>query len=158
MILTRILASALLVLCLVPCSAQAKPNPSDWANVKRLKIGTSLQVSTKKGESFVGVLKHVDDDLLVLLVPVSQSSRMAVELQRDQVTKVSKKKSRGLSMILGTAIGLGVGIGIGAIVDSRSSGEDPGLGKLVFGMLGAASGTGVGGAFSIRGKTVYVAP
>ena len=158
MLLTRILVAALLLLCLVPLSAQARTDLSDWENVKRVSVGTGLQVSTKKGESFVGALKYADDHLLVLLVPVSRSSRMAVELQRDQVTEVRKKKSRGLSTILGTAIGLGVGIGIGAAVDAKSSGEDPGKAQIIFGTLGGFGGGAVGRAFSIKGKKIYVAP
>ena len=158
MVSTRSSVATLLLLCLMAGTAQAKPDLSDWANVKRLTIGTTLQVQTRKGERLVGDLKHVDDNQMVLLVRVSQSSRMAVELQKDQVTEVRRKKSRTLSIILGTAIGLGVGIGIGAVVDARSSGEDPGLAQMYFGLLGGLSGAGVGGALPIKGKRIYLAP
>jgi len=80
---------------------------------------------------------------VTLLVRISQSSRQQIEIRREDVTQVRRPKSRLLSAVLGAGIGLGVGIAIGAGVDARSSGEDPGLGKLVFGMLGITSGMAV---------------
>jgi small nuclear ribonucleoprotein (snRNP)-like protein len=153
----RIVAS-LLTIALICSSAQAKTNPSDWGNVQKLSIGSKITVSTKKGERYEGELRQVDNDTLTLLVRMSRSARQAVEIRRDDVSEVRKPKSRALSTLLGAGIGLGVGIGVGAGVDARSSGEDPNLGKLIFGFLGVLAGTAVGSAFQLKGKKIYVAP
>ena len=153
----KIIAS-LLTIALLSCSVQGKTNPSDWGKVLKLSIGSKIAVSTKKGERFEGELKQVDKDTLTLLVRMSRSARQAIEIHRDDVSEVRKPKSRVLSTLLGAGIGLGVGIAIGAGVDARSSGEDPGLGKMIFGSLGALGGTAVGTALPLKGKKIYVAP
>ena len=153
----RIIAS-LLAVFLVCGSVQAKPNLADWSNVLKLSVGSKVLVSTKKGEVFEGELRQVDNDMMTLLVRISQSSRQAIEIRREDVTQVRKPKNRLLSAVLGAGIGLGVGIAIGAGVDARSSGEDPGLGKMIFGSLGALSGMAVGTALPLKGKKIYVAP
>ena len=123
----------------------------------KLSIGSKIAVSTKKGERFEGELKQVDNDTLTLLVRMSRSARQAVEIHRDDVSEVRKPKSRMLSTLLGAGIGLGIGIAIGAGVDARSSGEDPGLGKVLFGSLGVLGGTTAGAALPLEGKKIYVA-
>ena len=155
----RCFIAAMLVAVFFFGSAQAKPNLSDWSSVQGLKLGSKLMVSTRKGERFEGELKHVDADSLLLLVRVSRSARQAIELRRDDVSEVRKPKSRVLTTALGMGIGLGVGLGIGAIYDSQHTGtDDPGLGKLVYGALGAGSGLAVGGFLRLKGKKIYVAP
>jgi len=147
-----------LTVALLCGSIQAKTNLSDWSNVRKLSIGSKIVIATRMGERFGGELKYVDDDSLILLVRMSPPVRQAVEIRREDVAEVRKPKSRALSTALGLGIGLGVGIGIGSIVDARStSQEDPGLGKLIFGLLGASSGTAVGSAFQLKGKKIYVA-
>jgi small nuclear ribonucleoprotein (snRNP)-like protein len=153
----KIIASLLTVI-LISVSVQAKTSLSDWGKVQKLSLGSKIAVSTKKGERFEGELKYVDSDTLTLLVRMSRSARQAVEIRREDVSEVRKPKSRLLSTVLGAGIGLGVGIAVGAGVDARSSGEDPGLGKLLFGFLGVLGGTTVGGALPMKGKKIYVAP
>ena len=156
---SRLYIAAFLLVALAPISLQAKPAPSDWSNVQRLQIGTTIVVSTKNGEQYEGDLKYIDDDSMTLLVRYSPAARQAVELQRDDVREVRKKKSHVLSTILGGGIGLGVGIAIGASYDARHPySDDPGLGKGVFGGLGLLTGSAVGRALPIKGKKIYVAP
>ncbi len=81
MSLTRNLIAALLIAALLPCSVQAKTDLSDWGNVQRLRIGSNIVVSTKRGDRFAGELKHVDNDSLVLLVRVRDVMRQAIDLR-----------------------------------------------------------------------------
>jgi hypothetical protein len=157
--LSRNLIAALLIAALLPCSVQAKTNLSDWGNVQRLKIGAKIVVSTKRGDRFAGELKHVDTDSLVLLVRVRDVMRRAIDLRREDVAEVRKPKSRYLPLLLGAGIGVGVGVGIGAISDARHPyGDDPGLGKVLFGFLGGLMGVAGGGSIPMKGKKIYVAP
>jgi hypothetical protein len=159
MSLSRNLIAALLIAALLPCSVQAKTNLSDWGNVQRLKIGAKIVVSTKRGDRFAGELKHVDTDSLVLLVRVRDVMRQAIDLRREDVAEVRKPKSRYLPLLLGAGIGVGVGVGIGAISDARHPyGDDPGLGKVLFGFLGGLMGVAGGGAIPMKGKKIYIAP
>lgn len=159
MLARRIFIAAVLIASLLPVSVQAKPNLSEWSNVQKLSVGTDIVVSTMKGERYEGALKHVDADGLLILVRVSRASRQAFELRREDVSEIRKSKSRALGMLLGFGVGLGVGLGIGAISDARHPyGDDPGIGKAVFGTLGATSGLAVGGAIPLKGKKIYVAP
>ena len=151
--------AAVLLLALIPGSLQAKPNASDWGNVRRLDIGSTIVVATKNGERYKGDLKHVDDNSMTLLVRYSDTARQAVEIQRDDVREVRKSKSRLLSAIVGAGIGLGVGIAIGAAYDGRHPySDDPGLGKVIYGSTGMLIGTAAGGALPFKGKKIYVAP
>jgi small nuclear ribonucleoprotein (snRNP)-like protein len=155
----RIVIAALLMVALMPLTVLAKTDLSDWNNVQRLKVGSTVIVSTKKGERFLGDVRHVDNDSLILLVKVSSVARQAFELRREDVAEVRKRRSRALMTALGVAIGLGVGIGIGAISDARHPySDDPGIGKALFGGLGALGGIGLGAALPLKGKKIYVAP
>ena len=42
--------AAVLLLALIPGSLQAKPSLSDWGNVQRLNIGSTIVVATRNGE------------------------------------------------------------------------------------------------------------
>ena len=154
----RIIAS-LLTLVLVCGSVQAKSNLADWGNVQKLSVGSNLLVATKKGEVFTGDLRQVDADTVTLLVRMSHSSRQAIEIRREDVSEVRKPRSHALMTALGLGRGLGVGIGIGAVYDSQHPfSDDPGIGKALYGGLGALVGTVGGRAIPIKGKKVYVSP
>ena len=159
MTIIRGLSSLVLMFALLPASIQAKTNLSDWTNVRRVKTGTSIVVSTKMGDVYAGDLKQADDDSLVLLVRVSDVMRKAVELRKNDVYEVRRPKRRMKPLLIGAAIGAGAGIGVGAIYDaSHPFSDDPGIGKALFGFLGGLMGTAAGGAFSLKGKKIYVAP
>jgi hypothetical protein len=139
--------------------AVAGSNLSDWNNVRILEVGTTIIVRTKAGERYEGDLKSVKVDSLSLMVNVSRLMRQVIEVRRDEVREVKTRLSRMASSAIGASIGLGVGIGIGAIVDLRDKyGEDPGLGKGIFGSLGLLAGSVAGRELPLFGKKVYQSP
>src|SRR5437588_10722710 len=71
MTINRVLSSLLLLFALLPTSIQAKTNLCDWTNVRRIKTGPSIVVSTKMGDVYAGDLKEDGDGSLVLLAGCS---------------------------------------------------------------------------------------
>jgi small nuclear ribonucleoprotein (snRNP)-like protein len=154
----RRLFSAFIVLSLVCRVAVAGNNLGDWNNVRILEAGATVVVKTKAGEKYEGNLKSVKSDSLSVVVDVSRVVRQVIEIRRDEVKEVRTKLPRAASAAIGAGLGLGLGVGLGAIADSRDKyGEDPGLGKAVFGSLGLLLGSLAGTAMSF-GKKVYEAP
>lgn len=156
--LIRWLIVFVLVLPFVP-SAWAQTNHNDWGNVMRLSLGSTIIVKTKKGAKFAGELTQVTDDSLSLIVNVSRTVTQVIDLRRDEIREVQRRKSRTVGTIVGGAIGAGIGLALGGIADSRSrSKEDPGLATSLGGLLGGLFGAVVGTAVPLRGKKIYVAP
>jgi hypothetical protein len=154
--------SALLIVALFSCTALAGVKPDDWSNVKRLKAGSRLVVQTKTGRVIKGEVRLVTDYTLFLEAALPDGSVQDVTLDKSDVMEVRMRGGRDASSmnhLLGAAIGLGVGIAIGAGYDStHQGGDDPGIGKLLFGLLGTTTGLAVGSAIPARDKTIYVAP
>ena len=151
--------SALLILCFAAQLGVAKQNLQDWNNVRILDTGENIVVKTKTGEKYEGAFKDATVDSIAVVVKIPRVLRQIITLRRDEVKEVRKKMPQAASTAIGTGIGLGVGIGLGAIADSKDKyGEDPGLGKIVFGFLGMALGTGIGLHVSFYNKKVYEAP
>jgi hypothetical protein len=148
-----------LTLALIGGAVQAKTNPSQWSNVQKLSPGAKLIVATSKGQAFAGELKQVNNDTLTLLVRVSHSARQAVVIRREDVSEVRKMRSKGFMTALGAGVGLGAGIAIGAVYDSQHPfSDDPGIGKAIFGGMGALIGVLGGSLLPRKGKKIYVAP
>lgn len=151
--------SVLLVVLLLSQISLAKNNVHDWNNVRILDIGSTIVVKTKQGEKYEGKLDLATVDSLSIAVTVPRVMRQVIDLRKDEIKEVRTKLSRGASTAIGAGIGLGVGIGLGQIADSKDKyGEDPGLGKLVGGMLGILWGALGGGAIGFGSKKVYEAP
>jgi hypothetical protein len=150
--------SSLLILCLLSQFAIAKDNLSDWNNVRILEIGTTIVVKTKAGEKYEGDLKRTTANSLTIVIQNPYSTRQTIDLNKDEVKEIRTKLSRVTSTLIGTGVGTGVGVGIGAAFDARDRyGEDPGLGKIVFGFLGLVFGTAVGTRLKLTGQKVYQA-
>lgn len=160
MLRSRRLFSAFLVLSLMSQLAVAKNNLGDWNNVRILEVGTKIVVKTKAGEKYEGDLKSAGADSLSVAVNVSQAMRQVIEIRRDEVKEVKTRLSRIASTAVGAGVGLGVGLGLGALVDLKDKyGEDPGLGKAIFGSLGFLIGSAAGrGLPQFLGRKVYEAP
>jgi hypothetical protein len=60
-------------------------------------------------------------------------------------------------LLVGVAIGVAAGVAIGSAADHPGT-DDPDLGKLLGGGLGALGGLAVAGAIPRKSRKVYVAP
>jgi hypothetical protein len=151
--------SVLLVVLLLSQISLARNNVNDWNNVRILDIGSTITVKTKQGEKYEGELDFATVNSISITVTVPRVLRQVISIRKDEVKEVHTKLSRGVSTAIGAGIGLGVGIGLGQIADSKDKyGEDPGLGKLVGGMLGILWGAVGGAAIGFGSRKVYQAP
>jgi hypothetical protein len=156
--LRKSLAASLIVI-LSSCTALAQGGLFDWKNVEKLKAGTQVVVKTERGQEINGMVLAVTDDTLFVEVALPFGDWRRVGLSRAEIIEIRNKRSRGVQALIGAGIGLGVGIGVGAAYDARHPySDDPGLGKLIFGILGTAIGLGAGSAFPTKGKKIYAAP
>jgi hypothetical protein len=145
-------------LLLTPGLLLAQKNLSDWGNVEKLKPGTKVIVSTKKGIAWSGQKRQSTDDTLFIEVALPVHGTRVISLTREEIAEVRKGKSREIVMLLvGAAIGVAAGVAIGSTADHPGS-DDPGLGKLLGGGVGGLAGLAVAGAFPRKTKKVYVAP
>ncbi|HMJ25031.1 MAG TPA: hypothetical protein VK475_04360, partial [Pyrinomonadaceae bacterium] len=143
---------------LMPSLLFAQNNLSDWANVERLKPGTKVIVSTKKGIAWSGQKRQSTDDTLFVEVALPVHGTRTISLTREEIAEVRKGKFHGIVMLLvGAAVGAGVGVAIGSTLDHVGS-DDPGLGKLLGGGVGGLAGLTVAGALPRKTKKIYVAP
>jgi hypothetical protein len=148
-------------------AAQQKPAPpSDWAAVEKLKRGTSIAVGLQSGEAIVGRVVKADAQTLHMEaeIPGATGAYTPRDIERAQVRRVLRVKTPGdrrKLLAIGSIAGTIIGIGAGAIYDSQNpGGEDPGLGKLVGGILGFFYGALAGGIAGRihREKIIYEAP
>ena len=153
------LPAIFLLLLLTPSLLFAQKNLSDWGNVEKLKSGTRVIVTTRKGREFVGEKRQTTDDTLFMEVGLPGSGTRVISVPRDEIEEVRKGKSRWVYPLIGAAIGVAAGVAIGSTADHPGS-DDPGLGKLVGGGLGGLIGGGTGSviAKTKRWKKIYVAP
>lgn len=153
--------SALVIIALVSCTALAGGSLGDWSNVRKLKPGSMIVVGTRTGQFLRAEVMTVTDEKLFLEVRLANGDLQDVTLNKSDVTEVRRSVSGrgGINPLLGAAIGLGVGVALGAGYDStHKGGDDPGIGKFLFGLLGTVGGLAVGRAIPAREKTIYVAP
>lgn len=149
-----------LVLFLMPSTLFAQKSLADWNNVVKLKSGTKIVVITRNGREIAGEKRVANDDMLFMETNFAVQGPRTINFSRDEIAEVSKRKNRWLFPLVSTAIGIGVGIAIGSTADHPYS-DDPGLGKLVGGVMGGLIGSTAGGAatrFRKQTKVVYVAP
>jgi hypothetical protein len=158
MSLKRPLAIAL-VLLFTPSMLLAQKSLSDWSVIEKLKPGTQIIVTTKNGREFMGEKRQSTDDTLFMETSSAVQGLLTISLSRDEIAEVRKRKSRAFFPLIAAAIGIGVGAAIGSTADHPYS-DDPGLGKLVGGVMGGAIGLGAGSFFgrTIKSKRIYVAP
>jgi hypothetical protein len=146
------------VLLLTPTLLFAQQNFSDWGNVEKLKPDTRVIVSTRKGIAFSGVKRQATDDTLFMEIALPVHGTRTISLAREEIAEVRKGKSRSVVILLvGVAIGVAAGVAIGSAADHPGT-DDPDLGKLLGGGLGALGGLAVAGAFPRKTRKVYVAP
>jgi hypothetical protein len=156
----KTLTAIVLVLLLMPSALFAQKALNDWNNVVKMKSGTKIVVITRNGREFAGEKRVANDDMLFIAADFEVQGQRTINLSRDEIAEVRKRKNRWLLPFLGAAIGIGVGVAIGSTADHPGS-DDPGLGKMVGGLMGGLIGTGAGGAaarFRKQTKAVYVAP
>ena len=153
--------SALLIITLLSCSAPGQGGKGSWNDVKRLKAGSRVLVRTRTGAVVKGDMRLATDERLFIEVETQSGVPQDVDFDRKDVTEVRSRGSRrnGRNTLIGVAVGLGAGIAIGAGVDAaHKGGDDPGIGKFIFGMLGTTTGLAVGSAIPAGDKVVYAAP
>jgi len=139
--------------------AVAKTNINDWNNVRILEPGTTILVKMKQGDKYEGTLDVTSASSLSIVVKVPHAMQRTIDLRMDEIKEVRAKLSRGASTAIGAGIGLGIGIGLGAIADSRDKyREDPGLGKVALGLVGALVGSAFGRGFGFGSRKIYEAP
>jgi hypothetical protein len=159
MLNSRTLFAALLMVCLLTPCASAKGNLNDWNNVRILNPGDTIVIKTRIGEKYEGRFDHATADKLFVVVDIPHVMKRIIELQKDEVKEVRKKIPQTTSLAICTGIGFGAGLAIGAAVDAQDKfGEDPGLGKRAFSLLGLTLGLAVGTGVHFNGKRVYEAP
>lgn len=151
-------SAILFTVLLLPTQLLAQQNLSDWGNVAKLKPDTRVIVSTKKGLAFSGVKRQSTDDSLFMEIALPVHGTRTISLSRDEIAEVRKGKSRSVVMLLvGVAIGVAAGVAIGSTADHPGT-DDPHIGKILGGGLGALGGLAVAGAFPRKSKKIYVAP
>jgi hypothetical protein len=152
------LLAIVLGLLLMPGLLFAQKNLSDWGNVEKLKPGTKVIVSTKKGIAWSGQKRQSTDDTLFMEVALPVHGARIISLTRDEIAEVRKGKSRGIVMLLvGTTVGIAAGVALGSTLDHPGS-DDPGLGKLLGGGVGGLAGLTAASALPRKTKKIYVAP
>jgi|GEM_PF-1613092 len=154
------LMAIVLVLLLIPSMLFAQKSLADWNNLVKMKSGTRIVVITKNGREFAGEKRVANDDMLFMEVDFQMQGLRTINLSRDEIAEVRKRKNRWLLPLVSAAVGIGVGGAIGATADHPYS-DEPGLGKLVGGLLGGLFGVSAGSAavrFRKQTKAVYVAP
>jgi hypothetical protein len=152
-------------------AAQTPPKTShdrqDWTTVLKLKPKTGIVVGLVSGEAIVGRFVSADDATLHVEAKVHglegvYTPRDAPRESVRRVTQLGKRASKRTAALLGAVAGLGGGLIAGGVYDANHrAGDDPGAGKLVFGLLGVLIGTAVGSiAFRHLSKdqVVYDAP
>lgn len=153
--------SALVIIALLSCTALAGGDIGDWANVRKQKPGTRIVVLTRAGRELKGEVRIVTDDKLFVEVRLPNGDLQDMALDRSEVVEVKRRggSAGGLNPLLGALGGLGVGLAAGAVYDeSHKYSDDPGMGKLLFGLVGISGGLAVGSRLRAKDKTIYVAP
>lgn len=149
-------AWVLAIAMVVSTSAEARHTPRhDWAPVQSLKQGSTVRVFMRNGERLEGYLQATSNDSLKLDVTEPGSGIVltfgrtlarvdVVRLYKAHLTVDRPRRLSGKELLIGTAVGVAVGVGVGAIYDANHPyGDDPGAGKLTFGILGALLGPAV---------------
>ena len=153
------LLAIVLGMLLTPSLLFAQNNLSGWSNVEKLKAGTKVVVTTKKGREFIGEKRQTTDDTLFMEIGLPGSGTRVISVPREEIGEVRKRKLRWVYPLIGLAIGVAAGVAIGSTADHPGS-DDPGLGKLLGAGLGGLIGAGTGGviAKTKRWKKIYIAP
>lgn len=152
--------TAFVLVLLLPGTLFAQKSPNDWNNVVKMKSGTRIVVITKNGREFAGEKRVANNDMLFMEADSQVQGPLTINLSRDEIAEVRKRKNRWLLPLVSAAVGIGVGVAIGATADHPYS-DDPGLGKLAGGLLGGLFGVSAGSAavrFRKQTKAVYMAP
>jgi hypothetical protein len=151
--------SIALVLSLSAGTLLAQQKLSLWSNVENLKHGARIVVLTKNGRTFFGTKRQTTDDTLFVETADELQGLRTISLSKSEIASVSIVKSRKWLAVAGAAVGVGVGLAFGARAD-RNNYEDPGLGKLLGGVIGGGLGFLGGSAFAMKPKQkqIYAAP
>src|SRR2546421_8610837 len=154
------LLAILLASLLSPAGLVAQTKLSDWANVEKLKPSARIIVTTKKGLEFFGEKRRTTPDTLLMEVSLPGKGTRTINLDKDEIAEVRKKKSGGWLPVIGGAIGVGAGIGFGSLADHPGT-DDPHIGAMIGGLMGGLFGL-LGGQIveKVKAKTkkIYVAP
>jgi len=156
----KTLTGIVLVLLSMPSTLFAQKSLADWNNVVKMKSGTKIVVITRNGREFAGEKRVANDDMLLMEADFEVQGKRTINLSRDEIAEVRKRKNRWLLPLVSAAVGIGVGIAIGATADHPGT-DDPDLGKILGGAMGGLIGATAGGAaarFRKQTKAVYVAP
>jgi hypothetical protein len=153
----RLFIAVAVFLLSAPSVLLAQQPSKDWSTIESTKLGTDIIVLTKNGREFEGAKRQSTNDTLFMETRFPVQGMRTISLSRDEIGEVKKKKSRWILSLVGSAIGAGVGLAIGQHYD-RPGTDDPGLGKLLFGPMGAGIGFLVGSRIPRSPKTIYSAP
>jgi hypothetical protein len=155
----RKLCSLMIVLMLSAVTTFAQNASSSWDAVQGLKKGTKIIVITRNGREYVGAKRQSTDDTLFMEAKFAVQGNRTISLSKDEIAQVSKTKSKWFYQLIGLGVGIAVGVAIGNTADHPYS-DDPGLGKLLGGVMGGGAGALTGSIFSRKPatKVIYVAP
>jgi hypothetical protein len=155
---TIALVAIAFAMLLIGSSAEGKDR-TDWKDVQRLKPGTEIEVITGT-ETIDGRLSSVTekevrlearDRIATGLLTLRTVPRTDVRELYKTGKPLERRIPRG-QLLLSSVIGAAVGVGVGAAYDSvHPYSDDPGSGKLVFGVLGFF----VGPAVTALGRAIY---
>jgi uncharacterized membrane protein YeaQ/YmgE (transglycosylase-associated protein family) len=155
--------SALLLLPVCLCLPAYAQTAGRWEKVKHLPMGQSIKVSSSSRRPVTCSFLQADDDRLactkrdvIFFIPRSKD----LVFSRSEVKSVRLSRQM-LSKLAGAAIGVGAGAGIGAAIDASADDkrEEGHLAAVVFGLVGAIIGSGVGESTDfLAGPLIYEAP
>ena len=143
--------------CLLLFAFHISAQPQAWNNVKTVAPGTEIRVAGPKPSPVVGTLASATDDSVVVTSRTGQET-----YARQQITRVSIKKSghRARNTLIGLGVGAGAGLAVGVGTDQSCSPHcflGNNLGKVIFTPLGAAVGALVGFVIPTGGwKEIYM--
>ena len=104
------LPAIFLLLLLAPSISFAQKNLSDWGNVEKLKPGTRVIVTTRKGREFFGEKRQTTDDTLFMEIGLPGSGTRVISVPREEIGEIQKGKSRWVYPLIGAAIGMSAGV------------------------------------------------
>jgi hypothetical protein len=147
---------ALIVLLVLPATAQTATPPPGWQQVQALPPQTPVQVKTDHTKTTCLVTAVTDDKLTCSQSVFSRAQIKTIKLPR-------KAKSTVAGLLIGAGVGAGVGAGIGSAINAGNSGsyihvsggKSAGIGAGVGAIIGIGIGALVGHSTDLFATTIY---
>ena len=169
----RMLATMVALLLFFVPDLSAARNTNNWANVKKLKRGTAVEISLWSGENLRGTIDDVTDDALNLDILDRDNPQISLQhaIRRASIHTIATTRHLDLPnsnrwMLTGAVAGAGVGLVAGGIVDATHGTNyrwaAGGFGGAILGFVFSCAALAATGGVEVardhrRGKVVYSA-